>query len=845
MSLYLLVIFILALTPWQSRSENLLANQPGTSIPANTWTKISGASGVNPAFAVGYDKYDYVPALHAMCGLMSGYRGSTSTEPNRSYLCYSYRENRWFVVDTNSTFHDDMQPDGGHTVGAMSIDPTTATLYGFCCLTGAQASEAARHTWIYDFIAQVGRDTHPGAGTPLSPTGAKPYINITLPAGAFDARNHTLVTFAGASSQDVGFLELNVLTGVWSFNAGTGTIPSLASATASMAQNTLDGKLYLFGGSLGGVGGTGQNAVYTYDSNTHVSALVSANCAAGPSCPTPRQGAGWAFSSAENKFFLHGGLTGAGAIVTDLDWIFDPVALTWTQVTPLALISPAAPAAPYMRMVYFPDEDVFVSPEGGTNNYNATLWAYRISSGGPKAGYMNSQTTYSQSAGLNRNIDGSPTSATAGEIADGGLLLYQIWPESGGPSDTGECFNMKAYAQTTSTAGVVVQLPNPSACNSMATDLSGAPVDVGDPSITLVGLVPWASWHEQNIAGLGNPEQIWARAFVSNAWTGTGGAIGRSGGAAAITQGQSRIINVNGSPTIGYREVLRDTLPWHSYFYVKQWDGSSWPATPLGAAPLNRDGDGTHITYADSVDIVAGSGSNFYAAWTEYTTATAGAPPRMLDSAPQAYLSLWNGSSWSIPCSGSANITATDSAYSIRAIYMAGRIFVSFQERAALVTPSTHLARTVVRECAGGVWSTISSDLRRDTQTGWAFRPSLATDGSNIYVAQAEQGNTTTWGALTLGSFGSRSCIHVEKWNGSSWSHLGGCLNKDTFYGAANAPSIAVFNGQPVVQWGETKIGNLRQMYAMQWSGTDWMALGSAAPSVSPGPVVLRGVVLQ
>ena len=897
----LLLISLLLIS--SALGAGVLSTQAGTPLLAGDWTQLVGFLGVVPTnnLAVGYDKAFWVPPLSAMCQHANGWK-SISGEPNRSYICYSVAQNVFFVLDTTTNFHDDQMMDAGHSHGGvLSPDPTTGIWYGFCCESGSQAVEASRHTWIYDSLAQVGRDTHPGAGTPLSPTGTKPYINILLPSCSIAGSAGKLVCFGGATSQDVSTIEYTIATGAWAFNTATG--PSNQLASASMAENSVDGKLYMVMGALGGVGGTGQNAVWTYAVSSQTWTKVVDNCTPSSTCPTTRLTPGWAFDPDDNVFVMHGGmLVSNGTTAINETWVFDPVGLTWTQLTTTHTPTMASPT--FERFAYVPTHKAFVAFEGAGGANTMQVWALCYTAC-PNAGADQPGTygnVYSQTAGQNRVVTASaPTTALAGTIAASGSTVYQAWDELGGTADSSVCKTFHPFAQS-NIAGTVAQLPSPSGCLSIAgggyanggqgttagsgagttTFTIGGPFDftsgcggtcagkkiwvqgltqqtiatvtdnhhvvisatvptssglawivlgagtgtsgvgifeTAGSGITVVAGVPWIAFRMSsgngNTWGNDGLDYLLAVGYSGGLWS-LGGIVGKAGSATTWNQGPAQIIDVNGKPTLIVKQIERDTLPWHSRAYVFQFDGTFWNA--LGGA-LNLTGDSTHISYADSVALTT-DGTNPIAVWTEYTTATAGSPVRMLDSAPQVRMESWNGSAWSEPCSGSANVTGTDAAYSVSVTYMGSQPYIAFQERTATGRPSLR-----VRTCSGGSWSSIGGAVVLDTNTGWAFAPSLTNDGTTLYLAWSEQGKTTTWNSNAQGSFGTRSQVFAAQWTGSIWAPMGGSLNMDTAYGSANHPSIVtVATGTPVVQWGETKLGYLRQVYSKQWSGTDWSA---------------------
>jgi hypothetical protein len=231
----------------------------------------------------------------------------------------------------------------------------------------------------------------------------------------------------------------------------------------------------------------------------------------------------------------------------------------------------------------------------------------------------------------------------------------------------------------------------------------------------------------------------------------------------------------------------------------------------LQGGALNRSsGAGSTAT---SISL-ASDGINPYAAWTEYVrTFTAQGDTA---TPPQVYVSYWNGSGW-IPIGGSLNVVTTDWATDACITYFNGQPYAAWTERT-----QTGNAQLYVANWNGSTWNLVGAGaLNQGGVNGWAFHPSLVTDSTNtnLYIAWVEQT-----------SLGKKAQVYVAQLISGAWTLLGSGLNADPVQGSAQRASLAVYNGQPVVAWGEVDFTGLRQVYVAQWGGTNW--------NVLPGPTL-------
>lgn len=863
------------------RAEGLLSQQPGKVVPAGTWTNLTAPAGYIPAVDSGWSKMGYVPALGQGCMLVRGYR-DIGTEPDRSWACYSFAEHRWNILENNSPWHDDTNPEAGHQVAGLNVDPVSSVFYGPCCYSLANESDKVNWFWVFDPVGGVGRakQMFGAAGTPT-----KLNLNVTQTGGAYDPVNQRIIFFGGDGGPQATS-EYNPATNTLVANiTTTGASPPPGLSEPSMAFNSRDGKVYVFGGRSGA---TYQNAIYRYNQPTSTWETLAPT----GTPPLGRYKVGFVYVSSLNVFVVYGG-TNEITVYNDT-FVYDPVANTWSQ--PTLTTSPPAPAgAIHERMYYSPEDDVIIAADITTlgSQQDASVWALRLSGmAGQNAGYRSQ--TYSASAGtLNRlgNTTTAQTWAQGGSVAANGATVYQGWQEIGPPGDLTNVKFFHSYIQ--SMTGSTATNLGANYYSFIGDSWFGAVDGVGNGTTTFTsanGLfnsgycnAGSCAGFQINIAGLGTftiASVTTTNSVVLSGTvpTGTGYAYfvpGASGAGGTSPEHADIAVTVVGSTPwacAGQQDLGNFGL---TKVQCRGWDGSAWSIggliargsstnspyyqgkpqianvngkptvgfteqfrdvipyhhyayveqwngtsfVVLGGA-LNVAGDVSNIAQVDNVS-VASDGTNPFAAWSEFTTvytSTYGS-----DSAPQVYLKRWNGANWDLWCATSANITGTDGAYNPAVVYLGGQPYVAFQERTVAGN-----ARLVVRTCPsqGGAWSTVVADLRRDQNNGWAYAPKMTQDGTNLVIAWSEQGNPQGW--VAQASFGQKPQIHAAKITaGGLVAYLGGSANMDTAAGAATHPAIAMAGSAPVLLIGEIKPGSLRQIYSKQWNGTDWVGLSA------------------
>jgi hypothetical protein len=851
------LFYFLLLTPLLAEDIQVhtIGASAGTDIPANTFVDMGGIiSGVQggvkgqmPNYDTYYNKGYFIPAL-GMAGFLGSYR-EHSSEPNRSQILYDPIENRIWPWSFHPWWHDDEAAEGGHPVGQTNVDPTRSLSFGRCCVSGAQVSDMPiLGNYIFDFLGGVGRSTMPIQNA---------QNNDRLGTGAYDPFNAVSVNM---SSANVNTSVYTPATNSFAINFNT-TPPILTDA--AMATNNSDKCMYMFGGGLG-ASPTTNLWKYCSVGNTWTQLDGTQTCT--PSCPPARSAASFVYDDNEGLFFLYSGSDSANAqngnVINDF-FTYDPVANHWQKLTPSCtssfgsycsggfpiLLSPGSP--PFEVMTYMKELDAFFFWDQATAS-DQRIWMYRYVPGGrvATASRTHSYTVApaaaegATSGTLNRNTTGTTdttqTQVLWGEIASDGSSLYQTWTETG---QSGNGFYGNPYAQKW-TSGGVQNLG--STFSSISGDATGA-LASAEVSIGLVNGVPVQCSAMQSVSLF---ERVYCFTWNGSAWVLLGGVPLPTPDSPGITNGAyaelSSIVANGTTPT--FAEIERcdaacNTSPPETMAYVFQFSGGAY--TQLGGAitfnALATPGSSARVPHVDSIALLS-DGTNPWLAWTEYVTQLANAGDRLcFDNNgltlslgcpnavhPKVYLSKWNGSSWTAQCGGAGNVNASNWDYSVSATWLNGKAYVAFLERT--VAGTTQL---FVRSCNGTTWATVGTGpLNRDSNQGWAYRPELTNDGANLIVTWAEQGNDQPWLSSLVGisSFSQHSRVYVSVWNGSTWTKLGGALNADTAHGSARHPSIAILNGQPVVQWSETKNGTLGQMYAKQWSGTDWAVVGSAPP---------------
>jgi hypothetical protein len=775
----------------------------GTSVPLNTWTRLQSSGW--PVEIMNYDKSEYISSRKLHC-VFGAYKQYLSSEHNNAIICYSYPENRWHVLENTGYWHGSHAPGAGHTVSIWAYMPDKDAIAYQADGSGSNSPESfLGGWWWYDVGGLSGQNR---SFTPRN------WIGTTTPwqeAMTYDPVNRKL--FFYDINMDLEICDPNS-NSCWKPTISGQAPPSKGITSPNLVYNSGDGKMYFYGG--------GQPAIYTYACSTAACTTVNAAQLAvtctGAACvngaPPVRVAAGMAYSPKDNIFMMAGGIPSYALTTWYSDtWFFDPTARSWTQVTPPANYYTTRTYFTADRLTYDPDSNVFLMMS--VNGYTPTMYAYAHS---PALNYGRATTSYTPPPGSLNRAAPTPTSQSWSfdhAITESNGEVYLGWVETGANADNSLCGQTHhPYIQSSRYDTNYTFYPGGSmsqACVAIDPELKGA-TNGSKLRMAVVNGVLWEA-HEKI-----NHNQYYDSAAFARQWNGStwnGGAVGCFSGACGdkVRQNPQALLASGGKPTIGVVEWNRVSYTPEGHAFVAQWNGTAW--APLGAK-LNITGAGTQ-----ALDLaVATDGSNPAACWSEQVASNRS----VLTITPQIQCQQWNGSAWARFGSKSLNFTqsTTDSwAYDPTMTYVGGKYYIGWTERSTSGNAKVYVCRWDGSTCTflgGGA-------LNIDVSNGWAAHPSLATDGSNVYLAWEEQ---TSLGQVSLG--------FVKKWNGSSWSQVGSALNADPAKGSVAGISLAVGQGPPTAIWGELTYGNLRQTYAKQWNGTAWVSFGATTPVPLPPP---------
>ena len=233
---------------------------------------------------------------------------------------------------------------------------------------------------------------------------------------------------------------------------------------------------------------------------------------------------------------------------------------------------------------------------------------------------------------------------------------------------------------------------------------------------------------------------------------------------------------------------------------IAKWDGSTW--SPLSSGVSNPFSSSSVRVLASHDD---GTGPALYAGGT---FASAG-------GIPVSNIAKWDGSSWA-SIGGVVNLAimalATYDDGAGPALYAGG---------------NSSAAGTYIAKWDGSSWSALGSGMGGTEP--WVFALAVHDDGSGpaLYAG---------------GQFSSAGGVHVSRiarWNGSSWSALGG----GGFVGAnswVNALAAHDDCGGPALYAGGyfTSVGGVAAKWIAKWDGSTWSALGSGVSGSNPPGVM-------
>ncbi len=174
---------------------------------------------------------------------------------------------------------------------------------------------------------------------------------------------------------------------------------------------------------------------------------------------------------------------------------------------------------------------------------------------------------------------------------------------------------------------------------------------------------------------------------------------------------------------------------------------------------------------------------------------------------------------WTIGSKPAGSTTRIDGAGQSKAEMeadVAGTYVVQLVVNNGIATSQPAVETITVTGAATG-WKRMGEVLDIDYSQN-AMNPYLAVDSSGSPVVAWEE---------TDPNAASMKNIYVKKWNGSSWTQLGGALDiniADDVY----QPVVAIdpTDGNPVVLWEEES--GARKVFVKKWNGSSWTQLGNA-----------------
>lgn len=132
-----------------------------------------------------------------------------------------------------------------------------------------------------------------------------------------------------------------------------------------------------------------------------------------------------------------------------------------------------------------------------------------------------------------------------------------------------------------------------------------------------------------------------------------------------------------------------------------------------------------------------------------------------------------------------------------------------------------------VKEWTGTAWVALGGSLNISTSTNAVDITVAVRSDNRPVVAWQEGGN-----------------IYVRRWNGSSWVALGTILDTVPANVAIN-PSLGLrSDDNPVVSWSEDS-GSNYNVFVKRWSGSSWVAIGSAVDKVISATAGSPALVLK
>jgi hypothetical protein len=799
----------------------------GTAIPLQTWTLLPAAGW--PIYSVGFERGSFSPA--ADCTLFIGTYHFANSEPNQGFACFSFTEQRWKILHDGSMFHSSYQNTSGHTVGMIGWMPLYASWWIFLGNSGSGVPERPGHTFWFDGVGIASRDKYTGVSPHYIPSNA----GVTLDTAAYDQFHGLMIIFPNIVST---LTTYDPSTNLYSQPATSGTAPNPASGFYSCAYNSVDHKVYFYGGV--------DTHVFSFDAGSNTWARLTPTDDMTHGHPVAREEEGWAYDQDDNIFLMSSGTTDGNPASSLQDtWAYHPDTNAWEWLGSTAPYydTVGVPNRPFEDMAYDSNNKAFVmftkAKSGQTNQctdgnsacvatyaycYAPCLNAGRVSNTYvPTAGYLNS--LYTGSTALpGGQIEESSAGYTSLAV-DGSNNLYAAWIENGASASINDVALPHPYVAKSTDGGATWGYLG-GAWNS----LDGASTQSGNPSIAVVGTTPCLSWWNTSLTPV--VPELQFGCWGGSSWSSTTIAA-RHSASATYYRGLNAVTTIGTSvyiASIESSEAFTD-----AYIEVDACTvalSCSVVGGSLNFATTNFS-TGNPLSRALAVAI-ASDGTNPYVCWVEESV-DASTTQFPITRVPQVYCSHWTGSAWALITAGSLNRNTANWAQSeLGVTYFGGHLYVAWNERTTAGNPILYALQCTTSAC-----TTIGSNLQKEQSgNGWPVHPTMTNDGANAILCWEEQAN------LAQHQRG-----YCQQWNGSAWSNLGANFNADAVNGSVFYSSGAVANGKPTLLWTEVTPGNLRQVYMASYVASTglWGRTGTTSPqiprSVGSGSLIRNGAM--
>ncbi len=307
---------------------------------------------------------------------------------------------------------------------------------------------------------------------------------------------------------------------------------------------------------------------------------------------------------------------------------------------------------------------------------------------------------------------------------------------------------------------------------------------------------PTVSWYEFD----GSSSNIYVKRWDGSGWTQLGTILDANTNEFAANP--SLALDAAGNPTVSWLEFDGTS----NSIYVKRWDGSSW--TQLGTildASINQD--------AFDPSLALDAAGNPMVSWWEYDGIST-----------SIHAKQWTGSSWTLVGSNPLDTSLGNNAYYPSLSLVSGSLSVAWQEGSDSNSDSLYVKKYVTN-----AWQATGSLL--DIQGGQSAINSVVARKSNNLA-------TVTWDEVDSNN-GSRN-VYVKEWTGTTWSLLGGAIDR-TLANDAENPSITIrSDNRPTVAFQENN-----NIYVKRWSGSSWINVSNSSINFSSNNAITPSIARE